>query len=113
MARLKFVPKVGVLVPYPNRGAGEYHFAGRSPVVDPIAKTISNPADADPVEAEEGSDVAARFIQFVVRDACMHPADEATAKACGVQFVPVSRDADAEWRPTVAPQSNPVRKAAE
>jgi hypothetical protein len=97
MARLKFVPKAGLCVPYPGRGAGDLHFAGRTVVSDPLTKAIRNVADENPVEAEEGTVEAERFKQFVVRDGDMYPFDEATAKACGVPFVPVERGTDGEW----------------
>jgi hypothetical protein len=108
MARLKFVPKAGLLVPHPGRGAGDYHFAGRS--FD--TATMANVANAEPIDVEAGTDEAARFIQLAVRDGDLHPFDEATAKACGLPFVPVSQGADGEW--VVSAKTAPAaRKAAE
>lgn len=114
--RLKFVPAAGMCVPHPGRGAGDHHFAGRVAKVEQVGDetVISHPTTEEPVEAEEGSKEAARFIQFVVRDGDMYPFDEATAKACGVPFVKVSRGADGEWTRDAAPKSiREPRKAAE
>lgn len=109
--RLKFVPKAGLCVPHPNRGAGDFPFAGRVVATDAANKSIAYATHSDPVEAEEGTTEADRFIQFVVRDADMHPFDEATAKVCGVPFVSLTRRDDGEWIP--AAKTAPVSKKAE
>lgn len=106
MARLKFVPKAGLCVPYPGRGAGDFHFAGRT--FDPA--TMANVADADPIDVEAGTVEAARFIQFAVRDGDVHPFDEATAKACGLPFVPVAKGEGGEW--VLAPKTAPATPSA-
>lgn len=111
MARLKFVPKAGLLVPYPGRGPGENHHAGRSIVVDAASKTISNPVHEDCISVDSGTPEAARFIQLAVRDGDVHPMDEATAKACGLPFVPLEKRPDGEWVPKTSTPA--ARKAAE
>lgn len=99
MARLKFVPRAGLLVPHPGRGPGDNPHAGRSIVIDEANKTISNPVHEDGIDVLEGSPEAARFIQLCVRDGDVHPVDEYTAKACGVPFVPLKKRDDGEFEP--------------
>lgn len=94
--RLKFVPKAGLLVPWPGRGAGDYHFAGRT--FDQA--TMTNAPDATPFEVDSAGPEASRFANDLCRrDGDLLPADEATAKFCGVPFVPVAQGADGEWAP--------------
>ncbi len=102
MARLKFVPKAGLLVPYPGRGPGENHHAGRAVVVDEATQSIANPVHDDCIDVLAGSAEAERFIQLCRRDGDVHPVDEATAKACGVPFVRLGQRADGEWIPETA-----------
>jgi len=109
--RLKFVPAAGLCVPYPGRGPGDNHFAGRALKVE--GGVISHPTTEEPIDVESGTPEAERFIQFVRRDGDVHPFDEATAKACGVPFVPVSRGDDGEWRPGAPKTIRESRKAAE
>ncbi len=83
-----------MLVPWPGRGAGDYQFAGRT--FDHA--TMVNRADEEPFEVDSDGPEASRFaFDFCKRDGDVLPADEETAKFCGVQFVPVSQGEDGEW----------------
>lgn len=112
MARLRFVPRAGLLVPYPGRGPGDNHHAGRSigeiPVIDPADPTahlgaaIGNPLTGEGINVLEGTKEAARFIELCRRDGDVLPVDEYTAKACGVPFVPLKQREDGEYEPAPA-----------
>lgn len=110
MARLRFVPRADTLVPYPGRGPGDNHHAGRAVVLDAEAQSISNPTTEDPIDVLEGSSEANRFIELCRRDGDVHPVDEYTAKKCGVPFVPLTRRDDGEWIP--APPKASLRAPA-
>ncbi len=107
MARLKFVPRAGLLVPHPSRGPGDNPHAGRSIVVDEATKTISNPVHEDGIDVLEGTYEANRFVELCRRDGDVHPADEYTAKKCGVPFVPLRQREDGEWEP--APKASAAK----
>lgn len=54
---------------------------------------------ADPAEVpDDGSKRTQRFKRLCAKGALL-PADEATAQACGVEFVRVEQGADGEFRP--------------
>jgi hypothetical protein len=113
MARLRFVPRAGILVPHPGRGPGDNPHAGRRIVVDDATKTIALPVHEDGIDVLEGTKEADRFIQLCVRDGDVHPADEYTAKVCGVPFVPLRQRDDGEWEPALsAPQKPPTPSRA-
>lgn len=97
MARLKFVPKAGLCVPHPGRGAGDYPYEGRT--FNPA--TGINELNEEPIDVEAGTEEAARYIEFAKRDGDVHPFDEETAKACGLPFVPLTKDADGDWVPAL------------
>lgn len=122
MARLRFVPRAGLLVPYPGRGPGDNHHAGRSigeiPVVDPKDPTahlgveIAHPLLDDGIDVLEGTKEAARFIELCRRDGDVHPFDEYTAKACGVPFVALQKRDDGEYEPAPAVKISAPQKAS-
>lgn len=53
------------------------------------AKTRGYPASKQAYEVESDSDEGRRLIKLVRREGALWPADEQTAKACGVEFVSV------------------------
>jgi hypothetical protein len=112
MARLKFVPRAGILVPYPGRGPGDIPHAGRKIVVDEVSKSISAPVHEDGIDVLEGTAEADRFIQLCRRDGDVHPADEYTARTCGVPFVPLRQREDGEWEPGQSAPARPSRAPA-
>lgn len=125
MARLRFVPKAGLLVPYPGRGPGDNHHAGRvvaaAPAVDEknptahLGQAIALPTTEEGIDVLEGTREADRFIELCRRDGDVHPLDEYTAKACGVPFVRMQRGDDGEWVPApkmVDPRPDASRKSA-
>ena len=112
MARLKFAPRAGLLVPYPGRGPGDNPHAGRSIVIDEESKTIAHPLNEECIDVLEGTKEAERFIEFCRRDGDVHPMDEYTAKACGVPFVPLRKRDDGEYEPAPAAVSMRPTKPA-
>lgn len=54
-------------------------------------------ATEHPFEIEEGTKSARRLLKLMKRENCLFPADEYTAQACGVDYVPITRDDDGEW----------------
>lgn len=103
---LKFLPRAGHMVPFAAGNAfGQLsRFVGRSfkPSGQPgFAGAYA--ADAEPVEVDPNGEDAAHLIrQARKNDPGVWPADEATAAACGVEFVKLSRDSDGEWMPAKA-----------
>lgn len=91
---------------WPRRGAGDYPYIGRRFNVE----KSDHETTEEPAEVLAGSKEAARFIELCVRDGDLLPADEATARVCGVSFVPLKR-IDGEWVPAPKPQPAAVRKA--
>ena len=113
--KLKFLPRPGHMVPFAAGNAfGQLsRFAGRSFV--PSGKpgfAGAYVADAEPIEVDPDGDDAAHFIRQARKgDPGLWPADAATAAACGVEFVAVSRDANGEWKPAAkaAPVVSPKK----
>lgn len=114
--KLSFYPKPGALVYWPGHKPAGVHppYVGRRTVAD--GTSIAHPAQETPVVVDsEHADAdqrraAERFTRFVARDGSLWPADEATARACGVAFVPVELR-DGEWQPKAA--SAPSARKAE
>jgi hypothetical protein len=128
MARLRFVPRAGILVPYPGRGPGDNHHAGRTPrftgeAPNPKAPdfhtahldlAIENKLDDGPIDVLEGTFEANRFVELCRRDGDVHPFDEYTAKKCCVPFVKLERrDEDGEWVPATAKSPTAPQKSAD
>lgn len=114
---LKFLPRPGHMVTFAGGNAiGQLaRYVGRS------LKKSDKPgvagvyaAEAEPVEVPEDGPDAAHLIRQAQRGG-VWPADEATAAACGVEFVKLSRDTDGEWVATpkaaVAKKSEPKAEA--
>lgn len=88
MQKLRFYAKgsATVSVPFSRLPIGQAaSFVGRT--FDPKARTY--PATLEPYEVEANSDAGRRLVRLVRIDGDLWPADEATAAACGVPFVPV------------------------
>jgi hypothetical protein len=62
------------------------------------AKTRGNPATKEAFEIDSDSDAGRRLAKLCRRDACLWPADKATAEACGVEFVELEFR-DGVWAP--------------
>jgi hypothetical protein len=104
--KLRFYARAGQMVRVPGQQimVGQpVKYVGRKTVKD-----MRHEASSDPYEVEAGTRRAMRLVKLVRRDQCLWPADEPTAKACGVRFVPVKQDSNGEWV-AVTP---PVKKAA-
>jgi hypothetical protein len=54
-------------------------------------------ATSEPYSVAESTKAARRLIKLTRRDKSLWPADEYTAAACDVDFVPVMQDIDGEW----------------
>jgi hypothetical protein len=110
-----------VSVPGANGKAGQFaRYVGRSTKVERDSDKvtgISHPAIAEAVEYDTESkdrterDRAARMLRLMMIEVekPLIPADEATAKACGVKFEPVELR-DGEWLPKS--KSTPTSKEA-
>ena len=105
--RLRFHPHGAASVKWPGRGAGAYPYFGRS--FD--AKTRQNRATEEPGEVVADSPEGRRMVQLCKRDDALLPADEATAKFCGVRFSKVKRDAEGNWQRDAAPKASPKTSA--
>ena len=98
---LKFLPRAGHMVPFASgNAAGQLsRYVGRT--FKPVGKggvAGAYVSEAEPVEVDPDSADAAHLIRQARKsDPGVWPADEATAAACGVDFVKLSRDADGEW----------------
>lgn len=108
---LKFLPRAGHMVHFASGNASGQlsRYVGRT--FKPVAKAGvagAYAADDEPVEVDPDSADAAHLIRQARKsDPGVWPADEATAAACGVEFVKLGRDSDGEWiaapRAAVAP----------
>lgn len=101
MKRLQFVPKAQALPRFPNKGAGSMPYVGRVFVPsDKPGIRGEYVATKEPASVVAGTPEAARLIEICKRDGDVLPADEETAKAIGVRYVPLSYDSsDREWKP--------------
>jgi len=100
---LRFYAAPGHLCNYPGpKRIGQlYHYVGRT--ARPQPKGVVHEANPEPAELDTDNDeqrrYADRFAKFV-RQGGLFAADSATAKHCGVRFVPLARDAKSgEWGP--------------
>ena len=86
--KLRFYAREDQLVPVP----GSFPRIGQAPSYIGrkfVAADRSHPATDDPYECDAETEGGRRLKKLTRRDACLWPADEATARACGVAFVPV------------------------
>jgi hypothetical protein len=109
---LRFHARPGHVLSWPGmKFAGQFaRYVGRSTKLERdasgVVTAISHPAIAEPVEVDPQSkdktqrDRAARLLRLMAieTEKPLLPADEATAKFCGVPFVPVELH-DGEWLP--------------
>lgn len=99
MSTLKFFARDGHILAWPgqNVSGGSRRYIGRDTnVIQKDGETVDilHPAQEKPVEIESSSEAGQRILRlFRIEDeAPLWPADEATAKACGVPFVSVKFD---------------------
>lgn len=106
---LKFHAKPGGCTPWPNSHVGGQtrRFIGRTYV----AETRQYPASSEPDQVTESDADAPHMMRKCTRGE-IWAADEATAKACGVDFVPLERGADGEWFPKKSPEKAPAKGSA-
>jgi hypothetical protein len=107
--QLSFYAKSDLLVSHPTaaRIVGQHpRYVGRKVVVVDGAATW--PATQQPFVCESDTDVGRRCAEVTRKDGSLWPANEATARACNIEFVPVEFS-DGAWRP--APKT-PTRSAA-
>lgn len=102
MAKLRFYSRDGLLVSFPNARniVGQpMRYIGRElrEIVHDGAKRFAYVATAEPFEVDESTECARRLVKLTRRDSSLWPADEHTARACGVQLVKVAQDHDGEW----------------
>ena len=117
--KLRFYAKPGHVCHWPAamRVTGQvYPYVGRDLVPGNPASgiAVSHPAKKEPVEIDDehpDQDTrvrAERLKELTRRDGALWPADEATAAACGVDFVAVEMR-DGEWQPKAAPPSKTTK----
>jgi len=97
---LRFFAREGLLVTEPGavRCVGQHlRYVGR--VYDHATRQLV--AAEVPSEYDPASGAGQRLIKITHRDRSLWPADEATAHACGVPFVPVVYT-DGQWEPQPA-----------
>jgi hypothetical protein len=114
---LKFLPRAGHMVHFTaGNSAGQIsRFVGRT--LKPIAKggagAVAYVSDDEPTEVDPDSPDAAHLIRQARKgDPGVWPADEATAAACGVEFVKLARDPDGEWIAALKAVSAPQAPAS-
>jgi hypothetical protein len=113
MAKLRFFARDDQLVPFP----GFTPAPGQIPVYVGRSfdeKLKGHPASQEPSEFDSETREGQRLMQFARRDAALWPADEATARECGVEFVPVTvRDGVAvpAAKASPAPAASPKKGA--
>lgn len=104
---LRFYAKEDQLVHVPGFHPlpGQFHeFVGRRFDFD----KKSWPATSEPAQFDSESEPGRRLVALVRRDACLWPADEATAVACGVQFVAIEiKDGMAAMKTKASAGQNP------
>lgn len=93
-----------VSVPRSQRVEQAPRYVGRSFVAPSPGKPAEHPATRDAYECELDSDRGRRLVALVRREASLWPADEATAVACGVEFVK-TEFRDGEHIAAVAPKA--------
>ena len=101
MAKVRFYAKEDQLV------VGWPEFIGRKRDADG-----NFPATQDPVEVESESDVGRKLIKLTRRDGSLWPADESTARLCGVAHQAVEFNGVA-WVAKSAVSKAPQKAAAE
>jgi hypothetical protein len=106
---LRFHARPGHCVRYPERrAAGQlYNFIGRK--YDATTRdnaATDEPFEIDEAHADDDTRKAARHLMTKCRDGDLLPADEATARACGVAFEPLAKVADG-WAPK--PAASPAK----
>lgn len=104
--KLAFLAKAGLVCHWPAavRQTGQiYNYVGRTwDAASRVHKANAEPVAIDDEHQDADTRVRAeRLKQLVTRDGSLWPADEATARACGVEFVPVEMK-DGEWQPKAA-----------
>lgn len=85
--QLSFWAKADQLVPVPGYKPAPGTppaYVGRT--VLPVGETAGFPAVAEPFTCDSESEIGRRLLLLACRDACLIPADAATARACGVVF---------------------------
>jgi hypothetical protein len=85
--QLVFVPHINVSPGAPERYVGRRFDAALR----------GYPATEQPHEFDSESTQGQRLIRLVTRDGCLWPADEATAKACGMKAQPKVKFAHGVW----------------
>jgi hypothetical protein len=100
--KLRFYSRAGALVtmPYAPLVVGQpKKYVGRmlKKIVYQGKEVYAHVASDKPFEIDEDTKIARRLIKLVRRDRSLYPADQYTAKACGVPFEQVKQAADGEW----------------
>lgn len=101
--KLSFYAKPGHCVHWPDRmrvSGRLYQYVGRRFNAETrVHEAIAEPVVVDTEHPDaEHRRVADRLRRVCARDGALWPADETTAAACGVAFVPVERH-EGEWQP--------------
>lgn len=112
--KLSFYAKPGHCVHWPDRmrvSGRVYQYVGRQYNAETrVHEALAEPVVVDTEHADaEHCRAAERLRRVCARDSALWPADEATAAACGVPFVPVELR-DGEWRPV--PMKSAKKEAA-
>lgn len=99
--KLKFYARGDLLVTKPGfvpkyTGGDVPRYVGRKFVARNGNTPAHNIATKEPAEFDSESEAGRRLMLLCRRDSSLWPADQATADACGVKFVPVDFK-DGEW----------------
>lgn len=109
---LKFHAKPGGMTAWPNShfGGQSRRYVGREfKRLDD--KTVAYPAKVEPDQVADNDADAQHLIRKVVRGE-LYAADQHTADACGVAFMPLESDQDGEWFPKASKKTDPRPAAA-
>lgn len=114
--KLAFYARQGHVVHYPGvkvAGSMPMYVGRKNAKIKEGDKVVgfSHPAVETPVEVDANSKIGARFLKICRRapqDLPLWPADEQTARACGVPFVKVEL-VDGEYQPIRSAPSKPAQ----
>lgn len=116
---LRFYARPGHVLswPGPKYQGQPARYIGRKTVISRDAAgnvtQIAHPALSEPVEIDPASKSGQRILRLmrIEEDKPLIPADQETAKACGVPFEAVELR-DGEWLPKTAPKASPKSSPA-
>lgn len=114
--RFHAVPERCERYPGPRRQGDFPNYIGRDfKPGDGVNTAAEHPASAepfaiDPAHTDRETRKVAERCKRAVRRGDLYAADEATARACGVDFVELERGRDGEWRPA-KPKPAPTKKS--